>query len=144
RQPIVDKERKLTETPDLVVGSGRDAKKFKMDLLPPALVAERYFGGQVSALEALDAAVTAASAAVEEYTEEHAVEDGLLWDAVEDDKVTKTLATARLREAKREAAEEDEVAALEHVISLFEAESATKKAAKEARAALGLATVRQY
>ena len=56
----------------------------------------------------------------------------------------KTLATARLREAKREGAEEDEIAALEHVISLFEAEASAKKAAKEARAALGLATVKQY
>jgi type I restriction enzyme M protein len=144
RQPIVDKERKLTETPDLVVGSGRSAKKYKMDLLLPAIVAASYFGEQVSALESLEAAAVAASAAVEGYTEEQAIEDGLLWDAVEDDKVTKTLATARLREAKREGAEGDEVAALEHVISLFEAEGAAKKAAKEARAALGLATVRQY
>ncbi|MDQ6909440.1 MAG: type I restriction-modification system subunit M [Actinomycetota bacterium] len=144
RQPIVDKERKLTEAPDLAIGSGKNTKKYKMDLLRPALVAESYFGSQVSGLEALEAAVTAASTAVEEYTEEHAIEDGLLWGAVEDDKLTKTQATARLREAKREGAEEDEVAALEHVISLFEAELAAKKATKHAGAALSLATLEQY
>jgi type I restriction enzyme M protein len=144
RQPIVDKERKLTEAPDLAIGSGKNAKKYKMDLLPPAITAERYFSGQVSELAALEAAVTAASTAVEEYMEEHAIEDGLLWGAIEDDKATKTLATARLREAKREGAEDDEVAALENVISLFGAEAAAKKATKEARAVLGLATVKQY
>jgi type I restriction enzyme M protein len=144
RQPIVDKERKLTETPDLAIGSGKNAKKFKMDLLPPAVIAERYFSGQVSELAALEAVVTAASTAVEEYTEEHAIEDGLLWGAIEDDKVTKKLATARLGEAKREGSEDDEVATLEHVVALFDAEAAAKKTTKEARAVLGLATVKQY
>jgi type I restriction enzyme M protein len=144
RQPIVDKERKLTEVPDLAIGSGKNAKKYRMDLLPPAVVAGSYFSSQVSALEALEAAVTAASAAVEEYTEEHALENGLLWEAMEDDKVTKTLAAARLREAKREGVEDDEIAALQHVIGLFEVESAAKRTAKEARAALDLATLEQY
>ena len=144
RQPIVDKERKLTETPDVTVGSGRSAEKCKMDLVPPAIIAERYFNAEVSALAALEAAVTAASVAAEEYTEEHAIEDGLLWGAVDDDKVTKTLATARLRETRREGAEDDEVVALEHVISLFETEAVAKKAAKEARAALDVATVKHY
>jgi type I restriction enzyme M protein len=144
RHPIVDKERKLTETPDLAIGSGKNAKKYKMDLLPPSVVAERSFGGQVSGLETLEAAVATASASAEEYTEEHAVEDGLLWEAVEDDKVTKTLASARLREAKRDGGEDDEIAALQHVISLFEAESAANKAAKEARATLNAATLGQY
>ncbi|XKK40079.1 type I restriction-modification system subunit M [Nocardiopsis sp. ARC36] len=36
RQTVDDKERKLTETPDLIVGSGRKAVKYKMDLIPPA------------------------------------------------------------------------------------------------------------
>lgn len=144
RQPIVDKKRKLTETPDLVVGSGKKATRYKMDLLPPALVAESYFGDQVSALEELEAAAAKANAAVEGYIEEHAVEGKLLWDAVDDDKVTKTLAALRLREAKREGAEQDEIVALQHVISLFDAESAAKKAAKEARVALDLATLKKY
>ena len=35
RKTIEDKDRKLTETPDLVIGSGRSATKYKMDLIPP-------------------------------------------------------------------------------------------------------------
>ena len=43
RKAIEDKDRKLTETPDLVVGSGRSATKYKMDLIPPTLIVARYF-----------------------------------------------------------------------------------------------------
>ena len=35
RKAIEDKDRKLNEIPDLVVGSGRRATKYKMDLIPP-------------------------------------------------------------------------------------------------------------
>jgi hypothetical protein len=40
--------RKLSEEPDLVVGSGRSATKYKMDLIPPALVVARFFAEQQS------------------------------------------------------------------------------------------------
>ena len=43
RKAINDKDRKLTETPDLVIGSGRGAARYKMDLIPPALIVARYF-----------------------------------------------------------------------------------------------------
>ena len=43
RKTIEDKDRKLTETPDLVIGSGRSAAKYKMDLIPPSLIVARYF-----------------------------------------------------------------------------------------------------
>jgi len=46
RQPIEDKERKLTETPDLVTGLGKSASKYKMDLIPPALIVLGNFDQQ--------------------------------------------------------------------------------------------------
>jgi type I restriction enzyme M protein len=49
----------------------------------------------------LDVAADAASTEVEEYTEEHAAEDGLLWEAVDGNKVGKKSATGRLKEAKK-------------------------------------------
>ncbi len=42
RLAIEDKDRKLTEEPDLVIGSGKKATKYKMDLVPPALIVARY------------------------------------------------------------------------------------------------------
>ena len=64
-----------------------------MDLIPPEYVDRPVLrrgegGARCSSIVEQEAA----SQAVEEYTEEHAVEEGLLWEAVDDDKITKTLA----------------------------------------------------
>ncbi len=144
RKTIEDKERKLTETPDLVIGSGRNAQKYKMDLVPPALIVSRYFAEDQANVHDLMAEVAAATRAVEEYVEEHAVEDGLLADAMDDDKISKALASARLRIAKREKADRDEIAALERVIKLYDNEAAAKRAVKDAQAELDLATLHKY
>ena len=58
--------------------------------------------------------------------------------------VTLKLAKDRLRDAKREDAERNEVDALNHVIKLFEAETLAKKLVKEAQAELELKTLKQY
>jgi type I restriction enzyme M protein len=142
RKAIEDKDRKLTETPDLVVGSGRGATKYKMDLIPPALVVARYFPGEKAKIEDLTATAEEAARTVEEYIEEHAVEDGLLAEAMEDNKITKAIASARLNEAKKE--DQDEVEALTRLLKLYVAEAAAKKAVKEAQAKLDIATLKKY
>jgi type I restriction enzyme M protein len=144
RKTIEDKDRKLSETPDLIVGSGRSATKYKMDLIPPALVVARYFTDEQAKIGELTAQAEDASRAVEEYAEEHAVEDGLLADAVDDDKISKALVTARLRIAKMDGPDTDEITALEQLIKLYNAEADAKKATKEAQAKLDLATLKKY
>lgn len=144
RPAIVDKDRKLSETPDLVIGSGKNADKFKNDLIPPALIVARWFADEQAHLDELSARAEEAALAVEEYTEEHALEEGLLWEAADDGKVTRTLAAARLKEGKREGADAKEIAALKHAVSLFDAESTAKRAAKQAQQALDIATMKKY
>ncbi|MCA9564683.1 MAG: hypothetical protein KC561_14405 [Myxococcales bacterium] len=144
RKTIEDKERKLAETPDLAIGSGKSTAKYKMDLIPPDLVFARYFSKEKEGLEKFIARAEEASRLVEEFVDEHAVEDGLLALAMDDEKVTKALAVARLREAKREDSDPDEVKALQHLISLYEDEAAAKRAAKDAQAALAGSTLAKY
>ncbi|WP_407550131.1 type I restriction-modification system subunit M [Streptomyces sp. Pv4-95] len=144
RKTIEDKERKLSETPDLVIGSGRSVTKYKMDLIPPALVVARYFANEQAKVDALHAAAEEASRAVEEYIEEHAVEDGLLAEAMEDGKISKPLASTRLKVARHEGADPEEIKALQRLVKLYNEESVAKKAAKEAQAALDLATLKKY
>ncbi|TCO46429.1 type I restriction-modification system subunit M [Actinocrispum wychmicini] len=144
RKTIEDKERKLSETPDLIVGSGRSATKYKMDLIPPALVVARYFADEQAEVDTLNAAAEDAGRAVEEYIEEHAVEDGMLVEAMEDGKISKTLALTRLKVARHEGADPEEIRALQHLIKLHNDEAVTKKAAKEVQAALDMATLRKY
>lgn len=144
RTAIEDKDRKISETPDLVSGTGRKATKFKTDLIPPALIVARYFADEQVKFDELTAAVEEATRIVEEYVEEHAVEGGLLAEAMDDDKITKALATARLKVAKRDGSDPDEVAALNHLIKLYNAEAEAKKVVREAQTALDLATLKKY
>ncbi len=80
----------------------------------------------------------------EEYTEEHAVEDGLLAAAIEGDKISKALVGIRLKEAKEEGPDEDEVNALKHLLKLYDAESAARRAVKDAQEELDLVTLKKY
>ena len=143
RKTIEDKERKLSETPDLVVGSGRTATKYKMDLIPPALIVARYFAADQARVDELTAAAEEATRAVEEYIEEHAAEDGLLADAMDNDKISKALVAARLKAIKT-GGDPDEIKALQHATKLYNAEASAKKAVKDAQADLDLATLRKY
>jgi type I restriction enzyme M protein len=145
RKTIEDKERKLSETPDLVIGSGRGTAKYKMDLIPPNLIVARYFRDEQAKLDELNLAVEVASRAVQEYIEEHAVEGGLLEEAADDNgKVTKAGATKRLKLARFEKAEQEEIQALQHVIDLFNTDSIAKATAKETQDALDTDSLKQY
>jgi type I restriction enzyme M protein len=145
RHAIVDKDKKLNETPDLTIGSGKGASKYKLDLIPPSIITKHYFADELARLNELNAAAEAADQAADLYVEEHAIEEGFLWEAVDDDRVTKTSAKARLKEAKKEEGPgADEIAALEQVIAFFDAASAAKKAAKDAQVALDLEVLKKY
>jgi len=144
RRTIDNKDRKLTETPDLVIGTGRGATRFKMDLIPPALIVNRYFADEKAMLDELTLAAEAAAQAVEEFVEENSGEDGLLVDAIDDDKISKVLAVARLKIAKREDPRGAEAAALAKLIDLYDAESNTKKVAKDYGAKLDQLTLARY
>jgi type I restriction enzyme M protein len=72
------------------------------------------------------------------------VEEGLLAEAIVDDKISKSLAAARLKVAQRDGSDPDEVNALKHIMSLYETEAAATKAVKDAHAALAVATLKKY
>jgi type I restriction enzyme M protein len=144
REAIENKDRKLAETPDIVLGGARNANKFKTDLIPPALVVARYFSDKQAKLDKLNVQAADAARAVDEYIDEQAVEDSLLWDTIEDGKITKARAAAQLKEATREGTDLDEIAALKHAIALFDAGSAANKTAKRAQADLNTETLKQY
>jgi type I restriction enzyme M protein len=144
RKTINDKDRKLSEEPDLVIGSGGSATKYKTDLIPPSLIVSRYFAGAQAKIDGLSTKAEEIAQAIEEYVEEHGTEEGLLAEAMEDDKISKALAAARLKQAKYEGSDPDEIKALQHLIDRYNEEAAAKKAAKDAQAALDLATLKKY
>lgn len=144
RPTIEDKERKLSETPDLVVGAGRSAAKYKMDLAPPALIVSRYFAEDYAKVNELNADLEGATAVVEEHAEEHGADEGLLSDATNDKgNYTQQLLNAVVKESKASRDTETRACA-EQALQLVKAEAAAKKAAKEAQGALDLATLNKY
>ena len=138
RELVQDKN--IKETPDLTIKK----KRYKMDLIPPALIIARYFAEEQANIDTLQTAQEAAAQALDEFVEEHIGEDGLLAEATTDKgSITKSSVQARckaltpdlttLHETPDDDAERD---ALEHCLSLIEAKSKADSAVKAAQLAL--------
>ena len=144
----VIQDRQVKEAPDLVIKK----KKYKMDLIPPALIVTRYFADAQDAIETLEVKQATAVSVLEEYIEEHTGEDGLLADATNDKgNVTKSSVNERLKAIVpdltmfREMQDNDEEQdALEHCLSLLEAKSKADKAIKDAQLALDEQVLAHY
>jgi type I restriction enzyme M protein len=144
RKTIDDKERKLTETPDLIIGTGKNATKYKMDLIPPALVASRYYAERVRRSDQLEVAAEAATEATEELTEEHGGDEGLLADAVNDKGKLTQAAVKELLKVASSIDDDETTRCATQALRLLEAEAAAKKAAKQAKAELDAAALNRY
>lgn len=144
RFAIEDKDRKLSETADLTIRSGKKARKYKMDLIPPELITSRYFADAQAHVDDLNVKAEAAVQAVESHVEEHSGDEGPLAQVTDDKgKLTQKAAKAALEEAK--AAEDEEgIECLLTALDLLKVEAATKKAAREAQALLDKNTLNKY
>ena len=140
-----NKKKPKWEQSDLVFGTGVKAQRWVTDLIPPALIVKRYFIEEKAEVERLTLLQEQATQELQEYIEEHAVEEGLLWEAVNEDGGVKVKdARDRLKAVKIENGDADEIAALTHVVNLFNSESAAKKTAKTAQVKLDSSTLATY
>ncbi|MCR9296936.1 MAG: type I restriction endonuclease subunit M, partial [bacterium] len=113
--------------------------------IPPPLIVARYFAEEQTKIDALQAKQDEATQALEEYSEEHAVEEGLLEEALNDKgKVTKGGVNDRLKALKDEPDSDEEEAALKRCLELMDAESDAKKAVKNAQEKLDAAVLKKY
>ena len=79
------------EEAHITTGSRASIKRYVMDLVPPQLIVSRYLPDEQAKVDELAAEADAATQALEEFIVEHAVEGGLIWDAVDDsEKVTRS------------------------------------------------------
>lgn len=145
RVPLDDKERKISEEADIVLGSGKSAKKYKMDLVPPMLIKKQYFSNEAASVEALRLSLETASQELAEYIVEHGVEGGLIEEIVNDKgKVTQTAIAAQISALVGDKERADELAAIKRCEALLNAEAASKKVVKEAQQQLDKATLAKY
>ncbi|MXY89430.1 MAG: N-6 DNA methylase [Gammaproteobacteria bacterium] len=138
---VEDKRHKLKETPDLIV----KRRKYKLDLIPPELVVNRYYAEESTEIESLRTKCDAASRELEGFAEEHTGEDGLLEEALNDKgKPTKASATARLRTIRAEPDGEEERKLLDQCLKLLAAEADATKSVKEAQAVLDALVLERF
>jgi type I restriction enzyme M protein len=119
----------------------RKDKGWTCDLVPKELIVARYFAAEQAALDAAQAELEAASAALAELEEEHGGEEGAL-GALE--KMAKAEVNARLKEIRGDAdsAEEEEI--LRRWLDLSDREATLKRAVKEQDAALDKLAYEKY
>ena len=137
----VIQDRQVKETPDLTIKKN----KYKMDLIPPALIVARYFAEEQDAIAALQAEQATAVQTLEEYTEEHTGEDGLLADALNDSgNITAGNVKARLKTVQGDPDSKDEREALTSCALLIDAVSKVSKAVKKEQEALDQQVLARY
>lgn len=140
-----NKDQKVKETPDIIVGTGKKAQKYKADLIPPALIVSRYYADEHAAIQTLEAEKEAISAKLEELIEEHSGEEGLAEEAKNDKgKITKTSLKDRIKEIKNEPDFADEMEVLEQIQTLLDKESALASKIKDKQTTLDKQTVAHY
>jgi type I restriction enzyme M protein len=131
REMVNGSGQKSRETPDFRIGR----KRYKADLIPPALLVARYFAGEQAAIEELETQKEVAGQELAALIEEHSGEEGLLAEAIsEAGNVTKTTLNARLRAINQEAQPDpEELAVLQECKAFMEAEARTDKKLKAAQ-----------
>ena len=85
-----------------------DKKRYKADIIPPALMVARYFPTDLAAIEQIELTVAALEQQMEEMREENGGEEGLLFDVIEDGKISMTSVADRLKAIKGDKGAEDE------------------------------------
>ncbi len=129
------------ETPDLVL----NRRKYKADLISPALIVARYFAEEQAEIERLQGEQDSLSQELDTLVEEHSGEEGLLEEATNDKgNLTKTGLRKRLKEIADDPEFADELAVLEQCQTLMDAEAAAKKAVKAAQEALDKQVFTRY
>ena len=118
----------------------RGKRRFKSDLLPPALVIDRYFVDERDAIAALEQDLAAIEELLDEKREEQSDEDGLLAEVVEGEgekqKITEKAVSARLSAIRGDSDYAEEVAALTEYRALMKRQADTKTKIKVAQETL--------
>ncbi|UWP97804.1 type I restriction-modification system subunit M [Aliiroseovarius crassostreae] len=137
-----DNKVKWLEEADLTVKKGKQAVRLVADVIPPALIVARFFADLKEALDTAQAKAEELGREIEELTEEHGGEGGLLAEALtEAGKLTGASVKARIKSGEAAA---EEAKLLKKAEKLLKDEAAAKKAAKEAEEALTEATLKKY
>ena len=119
--------------------------EFTCELIPKELVIDRYYREEKATVEALKQEQETAAQTMEELEQEHAMEGGLLEEAMSDTgNVTKGNLTARMKEIKGDAEYAEEYEVLKAYKTAYDRERTAKKAVKDAEKQLDKQVIEKY
>jgi len=122
-----------------------DGWKANSDLIPPQLIAKRYFAAEQQNIEKLEAARDTITNRLEELDEEYADEGGLLEEAKnEKGKITKASVKMCLKDIFGDADATDEREMLNQYLDLLEQETEASKKIRDAQKALDAKVTAKY
>ena len=140
-----NKKKPKYEEADIKFGTGAKTQRWVTDLIPPQLIIDRYLLAERDRLEHLILQQEQAAQELAEFLEENSAEEGLLYEAVnEEGGIKKKDITDRLKSAKAENADQEEIDALNHANKLFAVDTKVKKLVKEMKTQLDIAALRKY
>lgn len=132
---VKNKEKKLVWSEDHDFKRGK--RRFKSDLIPAALVIDRYFAAERDAIAALEAELAGIEQQLDEKLEEGSGEEGLLAEVIEGEgekqKITGKAVKARLKDIGKDPDYADERKALEEYAALLDQQADTKARLKAAQ-----------
>jgi type I restriction enzyme M protein len=132
---VKSKEKKLVWPEDHDFKRGK--RRFKSDLVPAALVIDRYLAAERDAIAALEAELAGTEQQLDEKLEEGSGEEGLLAEVIEGEgdkqKITAKAVKARLKEIGKDPDYADERKALEEYSTLVDQQADTKARLKAAQ-----------
>jgi type I restriction enzyme M protein len=119
--------------------------EFTCELIPKELVIGRFFADKKAHIEELKQQQEEAAQLMEESEQEHAMEGGLLEEAMSDSgNVTKGNLTARMKEIKDDREYYDEYAIMRHYKNCYDLERKAKKMVKDAEKSLDKKVIERY
>ena len=120
-------------------------KGWTCDLLPKNIIIYEYFSDKLEAIQQIESDIESTQAETTSYEEEHAVEEGLLADAANDNgKLTKNTVSKRMKEIKGDASEKEALSMLQTIEKHFEKTAQLAKQLKEKQQELDESCLKKY
>lgn len=133
-----------TKKKDGTIKRSPKPKDYEGKLIPKNLIINRYFKEDQEKIDELEAIKDEVVRNQEEMIEEHGVDEGLLSEVINDNKISKANLTKRIKEIKKLADYKDELEVLNKYLNLVEEASDTDKKIKELKEALDKKVMIKY
>lgn len=133
-----------TKKKDGTIKRSPKPKDYEGKLIPKNLIINRYFKEDQEKIDELEATKDEVIRNQEEMIEEHGVDEGLLSEVINDNKISKANLTKRIKEIKKLVDYKDELEVLNKYLNLVEEASDIDKNIKELKEALDRKVMKKY